>query len=348
MALSDTAERESSMRAAMFYEHGGRDKLVVEDVARPTAGRDEIVVEVQACALNHLDIFVRRGMPGVQIDLPRITGGDIAGVVADVGEGVTQPKRGDRVLLDPMVTLPDGTIGALGEHTTGGLAEYVVAPAQNSIALPESVSFVEAAALPIAYGTAWKMLMTRGEIRAGEHVVILGASGGVGTACVQIAKQKGCVVYACASSDEKLARLKELGADVLLNYADQPEFHRFLRRLTDGGGVDAVVDYTGAATWNRSLKSLRHGGRLLTCGATSGFDANTDIRYIWTRELNILGSDGWTRDGLISLLAAVRDGRITPVIDRVLPLEEIREAHRLLEDREVFGKVVITPGVSGG
>jgi alcohol dehydrogenase len=331
------------VRAALIREHGGRDKILLEDVPKPSAGPGEIVVAVKACGLNYLDIFVRRGMPGLPIELPRITGGDVAGVVDEVGAWVTRVARGQRVLLDPMITLPDGTIGALGENTTGGLAEFIKVPAENAIPLPDEVSFEQAAALPIAYGTAWRMLVTRGRVRASEKVLVLGASGGVGTGCVQIAKLHGATVYAAASSKEKLDRLRELGADVLVDYKTEPEFHRTVRALTGGEGVDVVVNYTGGDTWVRSLKALKHGGRLLTCGATAGFDPKTDIRFIWRRELDILGSDGWTRADLLALVEAVRGGRLTAVIDRVLPLDQVREGHRLLEDREVFGKVIIAP-----
>jgi len=331
------------MRAAVIHEHGGRDKIMLEDVPRPVAGRDEIVVAVKACGLNHLDIFVRRGMPGLPIELPRITGGDIAGVIDTVGDGVAGLSLGQRVLLDPTIVAPNGRVGALGEHTTGGLAEYIKVPAANAIPLPEDVSFVQAAALPIAYGSAWRMMVSRGRVQPGEHVLILGASGGVGVACVQIAKMHGCVVYAAASTAGKLARLAELGADILVNYTEQPEFHRHVRKLTDGTGVDVVVNYTGGETWVKSLKSLRHGGRLLTCGATAGYDPRTDIRFIWTKELSIIGADGWRREDLLALLDAVRTGRLHAIVDRVLPLEQVREGHRLLEEREVVGKVIITP-----
>ncbi|MGQ0571686.1 MAG: zinc-binding dehydrogenase [Armatimonadota bacterium] len=331
------------MRAAVIHEHGGRDKILLEEVPRPAAGPGEIVVAVKACGLNHLDIFVRRGMPGMPVDLPRITGGDVAGVVDEIGSGVSGIAPGQRVMLDPEIITPNGTPGALGEHATGGLAEYIKVSAGNAIPLPDGVSFMQAAALPIAYGSAWRMMVTRGLVEAGEHVLVLGASGGVGTACVQIAKMRGCVVYAAASSQDKLERLRALGADVLVNYSDQPEFHRAVRGLTGGAGVDVVVNYTGGDTWVRSLKALKHGGRLLTCGATAGFDPKTDIRFIWRRELTILGSDGWRRDDLVALLDAVRAGRLKAVVDRVLPLEEIREGHRLLEEREVVGKVIITP-----
>ena len=331
------------MRAVVIHEHGGRDKLILEEVPTPVAGAGQIVVRVRACGLNYLDIFVRRGMPGLPIDLPRISGGDISGEIAEIGEGVSGITVGQRVLLDPMITLPNGEVGALGENATGGLSEYIVVPAANAIPLPDAVTFEQAAALPIAYGTAWRMLITRGQIKAGESILILGASGGVGTGAVQIAKMTGCKVFAAASTPDKLARLEALGADVLVNYVEQPEFHRYVRSVTDGEGVDVVVNYTGGDTWVKSLKAIKHGGRLLTCGATAGYDPQTDIRYIWRKEMDIRGSDGWTRQDLIDLLDAVQDGRIVPVIDRVLPLEETAEGHRLIEEREVFGKVIIVP-----
>ena len=331
------------MRAVVIYEHGGRDKLVLDDVPDPTPARGEILLRVKAVGLNYLDVFVRRGMPGLPIDLPRISGGDVAGEVAALGEGVHSVEVGQRLLIDPAVRMPDGTLGALGESTTGGLSEYMTVSADNAIPLPHDVSYERAAALPIAYGTAWRMLRTRGRVRAGESVLVLGASGGVGTGAVQIAKMMGCVALAAASSDDKLQRLKELGADYLVNYAAHPEFHRYVRGLTDGEGVDVVVNYTGGDSWVRSLKSVKRGGRILTCGATAGFDPPTDIRYIWRKEMDIIGSDGWRRQDLIDLLNAVRDGRITPVIGAVLPLEQTAEGHRLLEEREIFGKAIVKP-----
>ena len=331
------------MRAVVIHEHGGRDKLVLEEVPDPAPAPGEILLRVKAVGLNYLDIFVRRGMPGLPIDLPRISGGDIAGKVAALGEGVQSVSVGQRALIDPAITMPDGTMGALGESATGGLSEYFAISADNAIPLPDDVTYEQAAALPIAYGTAWRMLITRGKLQEGESILILGASGGVGTGAVQIAKMLGCEVFAAASSPDKLARLEELGADHAVNYIEHPEFHRYVRSLTDGEGVDVVVNYTGGDSWVRSLKAVKHGGRILTCGATAGFDPPTDIRYIWRREMDILGSDGWRRQDLIDLLDAVRKGSIIPVIGAVLPLEETAEGHRLLEDREIFGKVIITP-----
>lgn len=331
------------MRAVVIHEHGGRDKLILENVPDPAPAPCEILLRVKAVGLNYLDIFVRRGMPGLPIDLPRISGGDISGEVVALGDGVESISVGQRLLLDPAIMMPDGTGGALGESVTGGLSEYFAISENNAIPLPDDVSYEQAAALPIAYGTAWRMLITRGRLQAGESVLILGASGGVGTGAVQIAKMLGCEVFAAASSPDKLARLKELGADHPVNYIEHPEFHRYVRSLTDGEGVDVVVNYTGGDSWVRSLKAVKRGGRILTCGATAGFDPPTDIRYIWRREMDILGSDGWRRQDLVELLDAVRQGSIIPVIGAVLPLEGTAEGHRLLEDREIFGKVIITP-----
>ena len=331
------------MRAVVIHEHGGRDKLILEDVPNPIPKPGEILLRVKAVGLNYLDIFVRRGMPGLPIDLPRISGGDIAGEVVALGERVRSISVGQRVLIDPAITMPDGAGGALGESATGGLSELFAVSAGNAIPLHSDVTYEQAAALPIAYGTAWRMLITRGKLQPGESILILGASGGVGTGAVQIAKMLGCEVFAAASSADKLAQLKQLGADYLVNYIEHPEFHRYIRSVRGGEGVDVVVNYTGGDSWVRSLKAVKHGGRILTCGATAGFDPPTDIRYIWRREMDILGSDGWRRQDLIDLLDAVRQGSIIPVIGAVLPLEETAEGHRLLEDREIFGKVIITP-----
>ncbi len=326
------------MRAVVFHEHGGRDVLRLEsDVPTPRAGPGHAVVQVHACGLNHLDVFVRRGMPGKPTPLPFTSGGDIAGVVAEIGPGDSAVRVGERVVVDPAI---DG--GAIGEDIPGGLAEYVRVPTANLIPLPDAMTFDDAAALPIAYGSAWRMLVTRGGLQPLERVLILGAAGGVGTACVQIAKLAGCVVYAAASREDKLAKLAALGADHLINYREV-EFDREVWRLTQKRGVDVVVDYTGADTWPRSIRSLRKGGRLLVCGATSGYNATTDLRYVWTRELTVLGSDGWSRADLEAVLGAVQSGQLRPVIDRHLPLAATAEGERLLEERDVFGKIIIRP-----
>jgi alcohol dehydrogenase len=270
--------------------------------------------------------------------MPRIPGGDISGIVREVGPGVTGAWLGRRVLVDPHIKHG----GALGEHDHGGLCERIAVDADNLIALPDDVSFEEAAALPIAYGTAWRMMIARGGVRAGEKVLILGASGGVGTACVQIAKNVGAEVIACASSQAKLDRLRELGADHLID-STREDFSRRAWEISGRKGCEVIVNYTGGDTWVPSLRALAPHGRLLTCGATAGYDPKTDIRYIWRREVTIVGANGWTRADLEQLIEEVRGKRIRPIIHGVYPLAETREAMRLLADREVFGKVLVRP-----
>lgn len=325
------------MKAALIIERGGPECRVVADHPEPTPGPGEVVVRVRACGLNHLDVFVRRGVAGKHLPLPHVSGGDIAGEVHALGEGVSGIEIGQRVLVDPLIDNK-----ALGEDLPGGLAEYALAPAANMIPLPDDVSFEQAAALPIAYGTALRMLLTRGRLQAGETIGILGASGGVGVACVQIAKLVGCRVIACAGSQEKLDRLKELGADVLINYREE-DFSKRIWQETGKQGVDMMVDYTGADTWEGSVRATKVGGRIVTCGATSGYDVSMFLPYVWVREIDILGSNAWTRFDLEQLISWIREGKLEPVIDRVLPLEEVGEAERLLEDREVFGKVLVRP-----
>ena len=326
------------MRAVVIWEHGGLDKLqVVDDWPMPEVRAHDVLVEVKACALNYLDIFVRRGMPGLPIPLPHISGGDIAGVIVEIGREVRHCHVGQRVLINP--ASPEGM---LGEELQGGMAEYVRTPATHVIPLPDTISFEQAAALPVAYGTAWRQVVERGKVAPMETVLILGASGGVGTGAVQIAKYCGAIVWACASSAEKLRRLKALGADEVINYREV-DFSTTAWQMSGRKGVDVIIDNTGAETWVKSLRTLRRGGRLLTCGATTGFDPKTDIRYIWRRELTILGCNGWTQDGLEKLLTLVARGIITPVIDRILPLEQAAAAEAAMERREIFGKIILKP-----
>ena len=327
------------MRAAAIDAHGGLDQLRLRtDWPEPAAGPGQAVVTVRACGLNYLDIFVLQGMPGLPVTMPRIPGGDISGVVHSVGAGVGREWVGRRVLIDPHIK-PGG---ALGEHANGGLCERIAVEAENLIHMPDAVTFEQAASLPIAYGTAYRMMITRGRLQGGELVLILGASGGVGTGCVQIAKNLKARVIACASSADKLRRLKELGADYVIDYTKE-DFSKKAWEISGKRGVDVLVNYTGGDTWVPSLRTLATHGRLLTCGATAGFDPKTDIRYIWRREVNIIGANGWTREDLEALLIEVERGTIKPIIDRVFPLAESAEAMRLLQDREVFGKVIVTP-----
>ncbi len=325
------------MKAALILKHGDRSNVVVKEHPKPNIQSNEVLINVKAVGLNHLDIFVRRGMPGHKLELPHISGGDAAGVVAEIGSDVTNIAVGDRILIDPLI---NGK--ALGEDMTGGLAEYVAVPAENCIPIHKETSFEVAASLPIAYGTAWRMLMTRGQLKQDETILILGASGGVGTAAVQIAKLAGANVIAAAGSDEKLEKLKDLGADYLINY-NKVDFSRETWMITGKKGADVIVDYTGKETWPKSILACKKGGRILTCGATTGFEAVTDLRYVWAREMTILGSNGWEREDLETLLKLVEEKKIKPIIDRVLPLEEIQEAHRLIEEREIFGKIIMIP-----
>jgi alcohol dehydrogenase len=331
------------MRAAVFARHGGPDVIsVVDDWPEPDLDAGGVVVAVEACALNHLDVFVRRGMPGVRTELPHVSGGDVAGSVIAVGSAVEGWEPGDRVLIDPDVPLPNGSHGALGETVQGGLCERLAVSAEQLLPIPDGMDISVAASLPIAFGTAHRMLFTRGGVTAGETVVVVGASGGVGTACVQLAAGAGARVIAVASSQEKLAALRRLGAAECIE-ARGPEFGAEVWRLTDKQGADVVVDYTGQATWPASIRATRHGGRILTCGATTGFEAVTDLRYVWTREHSIIGSDGWTREDLEKLLALVADRRLTPLIDRIVGLSGVASAEKALEDRAVLGKIIVDP-----
>lgn len=336
------------MRAAVIHQHGGPDVLAyVEDFPDPRPAPGEVLLEVKASSLNYHDIFTRRGMPGITIPMPMIMGIDIAGVVAEVGAEVTGFAPGDRVLVDPIDR--EKPSGLIGETRPGGLAELCAVPAQHLIKLPDAVSFEAAAALPVAYGTAYRMMISQGRVKAGERVLILGASGGVGTCAVLLAKQLGAEVVACASSDEKLRALRDLGADHGINYSET-DFTREVWRLFDKptrrsyrGGVDVVVNFTGGDTWVPSLRSLRRGGRLLTCGATTYFDPKTDIRYIWTFELTIQGSNGWTRDDLDQLIKLVAKNELKPVISSRWPLADASKGFAELENRKVFGKIIVAP-----
>ena len=338
------------MRAVVLHRHGGVEELVYEPQYRePTPGPGEVVLRTRAAALNYHDVFTRRGMPGITVPLPLIIGNDLAGDIEAVGPEVAGWAVGDRVVVDPIDRVNGGFIG---ETRDGGLAERAAVPAHMLVKLPEAVGYAEAAALPVAYGAAHRMLVTRGRLKPGETVLILGASGGVGTCCVQLAKEMGATVVVCASSEEKLARLEALGADVLIDYAATDwvaECHRRfgrarVRARADSGGVDAVVNFTGGESWTRSLRVLRRGGRLLTCGATAGYDPPEDIRYIWTFELEILGSNGWTREDVETLLGLAQSGKLKPALHpRRFRLEEAPDAIAALEARSTFGKVIVEP-----
>ncbi len=335
------------MKAMVLRAHGAIDDIRYEAAwPDPVAGEGEVVLRVRACTLNYHDLFTLRGMPGIKVPMPIIMGIDVAGDIVSVGPGVAGWKAGDRVAVDP-VDRAKGKL--LGEMMDGGLAELTKVSASQLIPLPEGVSYEDAAALPVAYGTAYRMMMLRGNIRAGEKVLILGASGGVGTCCVQLAKLAGAHVIVAASSAEKLDKLKAIGADEGIDYLAQ-DFsketvarHGKPRMFGDSGGVDVVVNFTGGDTWVPSLRTIKRGGRMLTCGATAGYDPKEDIRFIWTFEISIVGSNGWQREDLVALLELVQKGKLKPTLDRRLPLEDAREAFRMLDERRVFGKVVVAP-----
>ena len=324
------------MKAAVIEQQGGIENLVYRDWPDPEIAADEVLLRVHACALNYLDLEVRRGMPGMAVPMPFISGGDMAGVIEAVGADVTTAAVGDRVVFDPVTR-----DGMMGEEVIGGLAEYAKAPAVNAIAIPDAVSLDQAAALPVGYGAGHKMI-ERAQVKTGDLVVVLGAAGGVGLACVQISKQLGATVIAVSSSDEKIERLKALGADHGINNATH-DFSREVWAISGKRGADVAVNYIGGDTWAPTLRCLGMGGRLVTCGAPAGFDPQTDIRYIWRRELNIMGSNGWTPEGIRWLLTQVESGAIEAVIDSTHPLSEIQAAHTRLESRQSFGKVILHP-----
>jgi alcohol dehydrogenase len=334
------------MKALVLRQHGTLDDLhVVEDYPTPKVSEGHIVIRVRAASFNYHDVFTVRGMPGIKVPLPVIIGLDMAGEIAEVGAGVTGWKAGDRVLVNPV----NKRKGLMGEMLDGGMAEYCLVAADQLVRMPEAVSFEDAAALPVAYGTAHRMLITHNTVAAGERILVLGASGGVGTGCVLLAKMLGAEVIACASSDEKLARLKALGADEVIDYTKTDwskwavEKYGKPQRRTYEGGVDAVINFTGGDTWLPSLRCLKRGGKLLVCGATAGYDPKEDLRYVWSFELKIIGSNSFYDDDLAALMQLISERKIKPVIDKVLPLAEAREGLRLIADREVIGKVVVTP-----
>ena len=335
-----------TMKALVLKQHGGLENLtVIDDYPVPQAIEGHVVIRVRASSFNYHDVFTVKGMPGIKVPLPVIIGLDIAGEIAEVGPGVSGWKTGDRVLVNPL----NRKKGLMGEMLDGGMAEYCLVGADQLIAMPSGVTFEEAASLPVAYGTAHRMLVTHQTVKAGERVLVLGASGGVGTGCVILAKLLGAEVIACASSAEKLDRLKALGADEVVNYRDTDwskwaiEKYGKPQRRTYDGGVDVVINFTGGETWVPSLRCLKRGGKLLVCGATAGYDPKEDLRYVWSFELKIIGSNSFYDDNLAALMQLIGDGKMKPVIDKVLPLEKAAEGLRLIEDREVIGKVVVTP-----
>jgi NADPH:quinone reductase-like Zn-dependent oxidoreductase len=345
------------VRAALFRSHGSPDVLELADVPEPQAGPGQVQVRVAAVALNHIDLFLRRGMPALKIPLPHVSGGDVCGYVSSLGDGVHGVAVGDRVVLNPGISCghcreclagrdtfcPEFRL--LGENCWGGCAEKVVVPAANLVPAPRArvpVDDADLASLPISFITAWHMLVERAVVRPGETVLVLAAGSGVGTAAIQIAKLFRARVIATASTDDKLARARALGADDVINY-QATELVAEVKRLTERRGVDVVVEHVGAATFAKSVVACARGGRIVTCGATDGFEPPLNLRHVFWRQLSILGSTLASKACLHEIVAHVAAGRLRPVVDRVLPLADVAAAHRVLEARAAFGKIVLVP-----
>jgi NADPH:quinone reductase-like Zn-dependent oxidoreductase len=341
------------MKAIVFNAHGAPDVLKFTDAPDPTIRSNEVLVRVRACALNHLDLWVRRGIPGVTFPLPHIPGSDISGEIAQIGSDVTTVRVGQKVVLAPGVSCGKciacisgqdnrcRLFTNLGYMIDGGCAEFVRAPEVNCLPYPDNLSFEEAASIPLVFQTAWHMLVGRAELQPGEDVLILGAGSGVGSAAIQVAKFFGARVLTTAGSDAKLAKAKELGADHLINHKTQ-KIREEVRRITGKRGVDVVFEHVGAATWDESIASLAPSGRLVTCGATTGYDAKIDLRFLFSRQLSLLGSYMGRKSELRTVMKLVAAGRLKPVVDRVFPLAEAAAAHAYLESSSQFGKVVLS------
>lgn len=341
------------MKAAVFYEHGDLDVLkLAHDLPIPEPGYDEVRLKMKAAALNRLDLWVRVGWPGLKLTMPHITCADGAGVVDSVGAGVRQYQVGDRVCINPTMVPADSPalltglenqsrIHILGEGVPGVAAEYVVLPARNLLKIPDHVSFEEAAVAGLVYLTAWHSLITRGGLRPGEQVLVVGAGGGVNSASIQIAKFAGCKVYVIGSNAEKCAKAQALGADVTINREDTPDWSKAIYQMTDKQGVDVVVDNVGMATFNQSIRSTRIGGRILVVGNTSGFHVEIDMRQIFARQVAIIGSTMGPHQDYIKVMKLIFAGDLKPIIGATLPLEDFKEGQRLLEQGQLFGKVVL-------
>jgi NADPH:quinone reductase-like Zn-dependent oxidoreductase len=340
------------MKAVRIHQFGGPEVLTYEDIPDPQQRKDQVLIRVKACAMNHLDLWVRKGLPGVK--LPHILGSDIAGEVVEAGEYVDGFKPGQRVLIAPMhycgrcakcvagLQNQCREFTVLGNGVDGGNCELIAVPAANVIPIPDSLDFDQAASVPLVFLTAWHMLVGRACVRAGQTVLVLGASSGVGIAAIQIAKLFHCRVITTAGDESKLEKGLALGADHGINHYKQ-KISEEVRKITNKEGVDIVVEHVGAATWEESVKSLKSGGTLVTCGATTGSSVGIDLRHLFARQLTLLGSYMGTMGELHEVLSHVFAGRLRPVVDRVFPLAEIRAAHEHMEKSQMFGKIVLRP-----
>jgi NADPH:quinone reductase-like Zn-dependent oxidoreductase len=345
------------MKAVRIHQFGGPEVLIYEDVPDPRPRKDEVLVRVRACSLNHLDVWVRKGLPGVR--LPHILGSDVAGEIVELGEYVNEFKSGQfrtgqRVLLAPMhfcghcdkcvagLQNQCREFTVLGNAVDGGDCELIAVPAANVIPIPDSLDFNQAASVPLVFVTAWHMLVTRAGVRPGQTVLVLGASSGVGIAAIQIAKLFQCRVITTAGDEAKLEKARALGADFGINHYQQ-KISEEVRKITNKAGVDIVVEHVGAATWDESVKSLKSSGTLVTCGATTGSEVKIDLRHLFARQLTLLGSYMGTMADLHEVLGHVFAGRLKPVVDRVFPLKDLRAVHEYLEKSQMFGKIVVNP-----
>jgi len=342
------------MKAIAIRAHGGPEVVNLEELPDPQPQPGEAVVRVKAAAMNHLDIWVRIGWPGLKLAFPHVLGSDVSGVVEAVGAGVSGVKVGDEVVVNP--SLGCGRceqclsghenlcrrFAILGEHVSGGMAEKLAVPARNVLPKPKNLSFEEAAAVPLTFMTAWHALVARAQLRLGETVLVHAAGSGVGVAAVQIAKLLGATVIATAGSDAKLQRARQLGADHVVNYETQ-DFVQEVRRITEKRGVEVVFEHVGKKTWEKSILAAGIGGRIVTVGATTGYDPLTDLRHVFFRQLSILGSTMGTGGELLEVLRFVGEGKLKPVVDKVLPLAEARQGQEMLSNRAQFGKIVLRP-----
>src|SRR6202167_659058 len=340
------------MKAVRIHEFGGPKALRYEDIPDAHPRKDQVLIRITACAMNHLDLWGRKGLPGIK--LPHILGSDIAGEIVGVGEYVTGFAAGQRVVLAPMhfcnhcVKCAAGlqnlcpAFTALGNGVDGGYCELIAVPPVNVIPIPDSLDFSQAASLPLVFLTAWHMLVGRAGIRLGQTVLVLGASSGVGIAAIQIAKLFHARVITTAGDEKKLEKARALGADYGINHYTQ-KISQEVRKITNKEGVDIVVEHVGTATWEESMKSLKPGGTIVTCGATTGFDAKFDLRFLFARQLSFLGSYMGTMGDLYDVLGHVFVGRLKPVVDRSFPLQETRAAHEYMESSQMFGKIVLNP-----
>jgi 2-desacetyl-2-hydroxyethyl bacteriochlorophyllide A dehydrogenase len=340
------------MNAVVFHAHGGTDQLRYEAVPDPIPGPEEILIRVKACALNHLDIWVRQGIPAYKLSLPHISGSDVAGIVEAVGSGVAGIVPGQRVFVSPGLSCWRcdqclagrdnfcSSYGLVGAKIDGGYAELIKVPARNVIEIPGSLSFQQAAAFPLVSVTAMHMLVALGGLQPGEDVLIMGAGSGVGSAAVQLAKLFGARVVTTVGAQEKIAKAKELGADLVINHAQEPIAAR-IKDFTGGRGVDVVIEHIGPAVWNQCVQSLAKGGRLITCGATTGGEVSLDLRHVYSRQLTIRGSYMGTRAELVRAAQLMGQGKLRAVVDRVFPLQEARAAQDYLLSRRFFGKILL-------